>query len=143
MPEKSLFQEIADKTPGATVKRTMRIMGPRMKPTGPRTGTHLDEVSRRAGDCFWRCAVEVAKVVYQKVDARYPNRVHDKAQADVHRLKMDSAKKILQENRNLIFEAVLPMFAVTDRHPGDDWTEADVHAHDYFVQNCFEVMVRT
>lgn len=139
----TIWNDINTKTPGVKVKQAMRIVPARQRTPGPRSGQHLDAIARKAGDCFWRCSVEVAKVIYQKIDARYPNRTTNANDREVHRVKMDEAKKNLQENRNLIFEAVLPMFTVEYRHPADDFTEADVHARDYFLNNCFTSLVRT
>ena len=49
----------------------------------------------------------------------------------------------MNEHRNLIFEAVLPMFEVRRRTATTELTEADKHARDYFIGNVFYMMSRT
>lgn len=150
----SLFQELADKSGiKTTTTQTLRIVPERTKTVGPRTGNHLTFFAKDAGNCFWRNAVDVAKVVYTRIDARYVDLKADELAVKHHRMKMDEAKKILQEHRNQVFEAVLPLFDVHRREPGHEWTEvdpnsydgqsADKHAYDYMCQNVFPVMVRT
>lgn len=117
----------------------------RQKTFGPRTGTQNGPISQQAADIFWKCGVEVAKVVYTRIDARYPfaDRNRQIATAQAHQLRMDEAKKILNEHRNEVIEAVLPLFDVKLRKASDPVSEADAHAHDYIVNNLFDTMVRT
>ena len=147
----TLFQELVDKA-GVRVVTSRRIVPVRSKVVGPRTGGHLPQAARQAADCFWRNANQLARIVYIKIDERYPDRATDKMQARLHAAKMDRAKKILQEHRNDVFDAVMPMFDVRPRDKGDVWTaedpkskdgqSADKHAEDYIVRNLFADMVR-
>jgi len=122
---------------------TFRSIPTRPKAKGPRNGSHLDTASRAAGDRWYINAVEVAKIFLQKIDQLIPEneRANDKAKALRHAMKMDEARKILQECRNDVFESVLPMFDVGYRKTGDEVREADQHALDYLVHNIFTVMV--
>jgi hypothetical protein len=117
----------------------------RQKTYGPRTGTQNGPIAQQAGDVFWKCGVEVAKVIYTQIDARYPfaKRGSDLRIGAAHAQRMDEAKKILNEHRNEVIEAVLPLFDVRMRKEGETLTEADVHANDYIVKNQFDTMVRT
>jgi hypothetical protein len=120
----------------------------RKKPTTgapSRDGSHLLPTSREAGDAFYQCAVEIAKIAYTRIANRYPvqDRAKDPTVLKQWNEKMDDAKKILNEHRNLIFEAVLPLFQVRRRIGEEPTVEADNHAHDYFVNNVFDTMVRT
>jgi hypothetical protein len=119
----------------------------RVTPVGPATrdGSHLLPVSREAGDTFYQCAVEIAKIAYTRITSRYPVdlRATSPAALKSWNEKMSDAKAILNENRNVIFEAVLPLFDVRRRNGDEPTTEADEHAHDYFVQNVFDSMVST
>lgn len=118
-------------------------MVPSKTPRVPTLG-YLSDVARSAGDLFWKCGVEVAKVVYIRIDARYPNRATDEAERVLHKQKFDDARKILNENRNQILEDVLPLFQITLRDKDSHESgEADRHAHDYFVNNLFEQMTST
>ena len=148
----NLFAELAAAA-GVSVITTTRIMPDRIKTTGPRTGKHLGASAQKAGDCYWDAALQVAKVVYTRIDERYANRILDEKQRKSHAVKMGEAKKIIQEHRNQIFEAVLPLFHVADRKTGDQWAvfdpdsadkqSADKHAQDYFVRGVYHQMVET
>jgi hypothetical protein len=145
----SIFKDLAK----AQGNAPLRIVPDRARASGPRDGSHLTENAQGAGNLFWRRGVQVASVVYSRIDARFPLRLTDPGQAKLHAMKMSEAKKILQEHRNQIFEAVLPMFAVYKRLPGEVWTDkdsastdgqsADKHAQDFFVRNVFTMMVKS
>lgn len=140
----SIFSDIARRAGMTAQTRTsLRIVPGRSANAGPRNGTGLDSVGRLVADRFYFSAKDVVKVVYTKVDARYPDRDTNEKSRRLHSIKFGEAKNILNEHRNEIIEAVLPLFQITARQPGEEPTEADQHAHDYIVSNLFYVMVRT
>jgi hypothetical protein len=113
--------------------------------TGQYAGTSGGPVAQQAADVFYKCGVEVAKVVYTQIDARYPfsARSKDMRIGQEHMRRMDEAKRILNEQRNLVIKEILPMFDVRMRKTNDLVTEADAHANDYIVKNAFDFMVKT
>ena len=124
--------------------KRLNLLPERVKTTGPRNGSHLDSAAQKVGDIWWKCGNEVAKILYKKIDDRFEDRMRDRSQAFGHKAKMDEAKRILQENRNEVFEAVLPLFSVKMRAADNGTaTLADDHAHGYLVQNLFHVLVDT
>ena len=148
----SILDEIAknmyDPTKKAvvTTKETLRLVPDRTRRNLASDNTKLvDTPARQAGDCFWRAGVELAKHLYVKIDNRYPEseRLTDPEKERYHKGRMAAVKKILQEQRNDVFEAVLPLFIVKHRYKDDTvFTEADQHAHDYFLKNCFYMLVQ-
>jgi hypothetical protein len=124
------------------VQKRLSVLPQRKRLDGPRNGAHLTPEGREAGDAFYRCAVEIAKYVYTKIDARYlPTGTASVARE--HCTKMEDARKILNEARNDVFEAVLPLFTVTRATTDDKIGRGDVVATDYIVRNVFDMMVRT
>lgn len=122
--------------------KRLSLLPERIRTNGPRNGAHLEATAQKVGDVWWKCGNEVAKILYKKIDERYADRMTSRDSANKHKVRMDDAKRILQENRNEVFEAVLPLFHITLRDGGDT-TEADQHAHDYLVKNLFSVLVST
>ena len=107
---------------------------------------HLNNsIAKLAGDCFWQCGVELAKILYIKIDERYPAATRSNLDTSrYYAAKMGSVKKHLQEQRNLIFEDVLPMFVVSQRSSSDEeYTPADIAAHNFFLKNCFFTLEKT
>lgn len=130
--------------PREAAKR-LSLLPERIKTNGPRTGAHLDSAAQKCGDVWWKCGNEVAKILYSRIDEQYdPHKIMtDKATAAGYNRKKSDARRILQENRNDVFEAVLPLFSVTLRSEGQEQTEADVHAHGYLVNNLFRMLIDT
>lgn len=147
------FAELA-KSAGQKVTRrtTLRIIPESQKPIGKRDGKHLPHIAQEAADRFYKNGVEVAKVVFTRIDADNPNRETDDKERNRHQIRMAEARKILQEQRNVVFYDVLPLFDVALRSPGDEWTEADPnsfdgqsadkHVQDYIVRNAFYMMTK-
>lgn len=147
-----LMDQIASSThdPESTVSvsrsEKMKILPTRERDGLPRNNIALNFAAREAGDCFWKCGVEIAKLFYIKIDNRYPEeeRKSDYKKHKAHFDKMSQAKRILQEKRNDIFEAVLPLFIVSLRKANDtEYTMADDHAQDYFIRNVFYMLTET
>lgn len=102
--------------------------------TSSKTARYRPEgLSLEAGDLFWKSGVNITKVVYTAIDARYPlNKRMDKSISENHAHKMGEAKKILNEHRSDVVEAVMPMFSVSRR--GLEPEElADEHARGYII----------
>lgn len=121
--------------------KRLSLLPTRQAGSGPRNGAHVGSTAQLTGDLFWRCGVECFKPVYTRIDARHPARFRDSHERENHAASMDECKKILQEHRNLIFECVLPLFAVRPRRKDEPISEADGHAQDYFCKNVFPVMI--
>ena len=131
-----------------STKETMKILPTRSRSTigGNSNDIKVEYAAREAGDCFWRAGVEVAKLFYIKLDDRYPSEARslDAKIQHYHKSKMDKVKRILQEQRNDIFEAVLPLFIISIRKGTNlEFTGADKAAQDYFVLNCFYMLIET
>jgi galactokinase/mevalonate kinase-like predicted kinase len=108
-------------------------------------GTDFEPLVQQVGDAFYRCAVEINKLIYSRIDARYPSyqRDGDREIREQHRAKMDEARRTLNEARNLVLKEILPLFMVRLRKTGEIMDDADIHAHDYIVRNAFDEMVKT
>lgn len=140
---------------GYKVRQTTRILPPRQKTSGPRTGNHLQALAREVGDLWYYNALPLTKFLYSKIEDRYKQILAEsdlapsKKTAAIRRRDalMNEVKTILNEHRNQIFEAVLPMYTVTKRAKalpdGEALPEADQHVHDYFVRNVFYMLVKT
>lgn len=126
-------------------KRMSLIPNRQPKKFGQRTGSESGPMAQAVGDVFYKAAVEVVKPVYTAIDARYAYRarLEDATMRESHAAKMDEARKILNEKRNDVLEAVLPLFEIRMRKASDPVSEADGHAHDYMVNNLFVMLVRT
>ena len=127
--------------------KRLPLLPGRQKQTGPRSIQNLTIFQRELGDAYWKCGVEVAKVVYTQIDRRYSLQVRrsDDEAEKAHSEKMDEAKKILNEARNDVLEAVLPLFTIKSRPHDQQVTpsKGDVAAHDFIIRNIFDNMVRT
>lgn len=137
-----IYAELAASADKRVISRTS-IINKTSKIGGFTTNAPSSVQARAVGDRFYACAVEVAKVLYKKIDARYPNRATDAAEKKLHDTHFDEARSTLNEHRNMVIKDVLPMFEVNARPKGVADTTADEHASDYIVRNAFFSMVRT
>lgn len=120
--------------------KRLPLLPQRQVSTGPRTGAHLTAVSRQVSDLFYKCAVEIAKVVYRQLDVRLQN---NSDFSKDHRHRMEDAKTILNEARNDVAESILPLFDIAVRGKEESLTDADLVARDYILRNVFDHMIRT
>lgn len=133
---------------GYKVSQTTRIVPARPKASRPQ---RLSDTQRQVADRFYHNATPLAKFIYLKITERYENLPKEAAYLKRKTALMEEAKGILNEHRNKIVEVVMPMFDVRPRliglgnayEDGQPLTEADSHAHDYFVRNVFAMLYRT
>jgi hypothetical protein len=124
------------------VSKRLPLLPQRQVPTGPRNGSQLPVMARQVSDAFYRCTVEIAKVIYTQIDARLKS---DPSFKDDHQARMEEARKILNEARNDVAEGILPRFDVELRRDTSDEepTKSDEVAHDYILKNVFDHTMRT
>lgn len=140
----STFEEVLRQRGGFRTQTATRILPPRQKVSGPRTGGNVGADARAAGDRWYYNAIPLAKYIYTKIEERFAGLPKDAAYEQRKQKLLGEAKSILNEHRNLIFESVLPLFDVTRVGEKDRvYTEADEHAADYFVKNVFYKLAKT
>lgn len=100
----------------------------------------LGVLSSQVAEAYYRCAVEVAKVVYTALDRKFPASERSKS---AYKNAWDDAQRIRNDSRNAVLKDVLPMFAIGLRKPDEPQSEGDKAANDFIVQNVFNHMVRT
>jgi len=108
-----------------------------------RDGSHLQDEARLVGDLTYFAMNAVTSVVYKKIDEQHPLRNSDEGERIVHQRRFKAARDILNENRNQVFEQILPNYEITRRPAGYDETSADKLAFDLIVNNVFRVFTRT
>lgn len=121
---------------------TLRLAQKRLNVLPERTkGFTLQRISpeaREVAEAYYRCSLEVAKVIYISIDRRYQDRTLKK-----HRFAMEDAKRILNDARNDVLEAVLPLFQVR-RNRATIYAECDnPAAYDFIIQNVYNHMILT
>ncbi len=124
------------------VSKRLPLLPQRQVPTGPRNGSQLPAISRQVSDAFYRCTVEIAKVIYTQIDSRLKS---DPAFKADHQARMDEARKILNEARNDVAEGILPLFDIELRRDAssEEPTKADEVAHDYILKNVYDHTIKT
>ena len=130
---------------GVATRETMGSFSivPTAKVRSKRDGSHLQDEARKVGDLTYWAMVAVSSVVYKKIDEQHPHRFLVEAEKATHDRKFKAARDILNENRNQVFEQILPNYEITRRSANYVETEADRLAFDLIVNNVFRVFTRT
>lgn len=143
------FDEEIAKRAGFKTRTTLRILPPRVVTTGPRDGKNLDTVARGCGDRAYFAFKEVYRYVCTKIEDRFEELPKEAKYRKRFASLMAEAKSILNEQRNDIFLAVLPLFTVRIRAKNNLYDDdeplqpADQDAHDYFIKNVCTVLIQT
>lgn len=141
------FEQELEQRGGFRTRTTLRILPPRVAVTGPRDGSNVDAVARACGDRAYFAFKEIYRYVCSKIEERFDALPKEIKYQKRFNALMGEAKSILNEQRNDIFFAVLPMFTVRVRpsdnryDDGQELLPHDQEAHDYFILNVFTVLI--
>lgn len=123
-------------------QKRLNILPERTK--GPEPIKYSSE-AREVAEAYYRCAVEIAKIIYTFIDRKYKDRDLEEWDENCqnHKYAMEDAHRILNESRNDVIKAVLPLFMVKKTYGKSHPTEDDLAAHDFIIKNVFNHMVMT
>jgi hypothetical protein len=142
------FEQELEQRGGFKTRTTLRILPPRQAVAGPRDGMHLDTVARGCGDRAYFAFKEIYRYVCSKIEERFDDLPKEIKYQKRFNALMGEAKSILNEQRNDVVEAVLPMFTVRLRplsnryDDGQELLQHDQDAYDFIILNVLTILIQ-